>query len=247
MSLTNGLVAQLVHRNYTIPGWVLTTFNDYGDNSDRNVELRVTTTSQMTFSDSLNSIRFSGGGDAAEQATQGFILLTIIHFIIITGLLVTMRNMPKNGVVLVFTDNPSKNLGLQDELIALRNEKAITIFFVLAPRYYGTVNDASWKVFDNLSGGRIYNLANFDRAQFFNEVVQIIGSTCAGTAEADTVGSSAAYPASPDISLPALTDICTQDAASTSVRSRQTPPSLRGWETEPEQFFLPKEESPIQD
>ena len=116
--------------------------------------------------------------------------LYLVHLILLPGLSVTLQKMPHNGVVLLFTDSPSKNLQLEAELIAIRDEKKITIFVVLTPGYFGTKHDASWKVYVNLSEGRIYDLLNFDKDQFFQEVVHVIGSSCAGKVSSDLVGSS---------------------------------------------------------
>ena len=74
--LTNELLSIVANQNYTIPNWVLTTFNDHGDNITQNVDLRLETTSMAHFSSSLNLIRFSGGGDDSEQAMQGSIVST---------------------------------------------------------------------------------------------------------------------------------------------------------------------------
>lgn len=201
--LTNELLSIVANQNYTIPNWVLTTFNDHGDNITQNVDLRLETTSMAHFSSSLNLIRFSGGGDDSEQAMQ--------------GLYVTLDKMPHNGVVLLFTDSPTKNLHLQAQLIAMRDEKEITIFVVLTPGYFGTKHDASWKVYVNLSEGRIYDLLNFDKDQFFQEVVHVIGSSCAGKVSSDLFS------------------------------ARVVPDLTHGWETRPEEFFLPKEDSPAQE
>ena len=71
MSLTNGLLDELVALDFIIPMWVLTTFNDFGPGLEENVELRVVTTDVSEFRTSINDITFSGGGDLAERATQG--------------------------------------------------------------------------------------------------------------------------------------------------------------------------------
>lgn len=81
MSLANGIVTELVDLAYVIPAWVLTTFNDYGDgNITKNVDLRIVTDDVDAFNASLNSIVFSGGGDTAEEATQGWTAWKFIYF-----------------------------------------------------------------------------------------------------------------------------------------------------------------------
>ena len=88
-----------------------------------------------------------------------------------------------HGVVLVFTDAPTKNLDLETELTNLRDTKSIKIIVVLAPQYGqgGTVGDPSYQLYERLSENRVYNMNEFNKTQFLAEVVQIIGEDCGGT------------------------------------------------------------------
>jgi len=187
MALSNGLIDNIVALNYMIPKWVLVTFNDYPSTVPSkttetsssptdtpspsteadialNTDLRIVTDKVSLFKSSLNNITFSGGGDGPERATQ--------------GLWVTLDNLPKHGIALVFTDHQSKDLDMESALIELRDAKNIKIFVVLAPKYRGTVGDASWNLYTRLSEGRIYNMKDFNATQFLNEVVQVVGETC---------------------------------------------------------------------
>merc|ERR1719369_2205437 len=164
MSLTNGILSQLAEDGFNIPTWVLTTFNDHGDDHVENTKLVVTTSNIKEMNASLNAIRFSGGGDGPERATEGMLL--------------TLQNLPQHGVVLVFTDHQTKDLDLVDDIIALKNKKDIEIYIALAPSYNGRVGDESWIAYQNISNGNIFNLADFSRDQFISDIVQIIGKSC---------------------------------------------------------------------
>jgi len=129
-----------------------------------NTDLRIVTDDVDLFRTSLNDITFSGGGDGPERATQ--------------GLWVTLTNLPKHGIALLFTDHQSKDLDMEPALTELRDKKNIKIFVVLTPKYSGSVGDASYEVYSRLSEGRIYNMADFNATQFLNEVVQVVGETC---------------------------------------------------------------------
>ena len=82
--------------------------------------------------------------------------------------------MPQHGVVLVFLDSTTKDQDLLDDVVALRDEKEIKIFVVYAPRMTsGSVGDASWTVLNTVSEGRIYDMSEFNRTHFIEEVTQV--------------------------------------------------------------------------
>merc|ERR1712106_270577 len=167
MSLTNGIIDKLLMDNFTIPRWVLTTFSDgqpYHVDHEENTNLRIVTNNVHSFSSSLNTISFSGGGDGPERATQGILL--------------TLQNLPMYGVAMVVTDHQTKDLDLLEDIIALKNAKKQKVFLVLAPRYAGTVDDESWKAYKAISDGHMYNMADFNKASFISEVVVQIGQNC---------------------------------------------------------------------
>ena len=94
------------------------------------------------------------------------------------GILLTLENLPMYGLALVFTDHQTKDVGLLDEIIALRNKKKIKIFIALAPSYSGSIGDDSWVAYDKISEGRIFNMADFNKSTFVSEVVVVIGENC---------------------------------------------------------------------
>ena len=68
-----------VSANYLIPTWVLTTFNDYYnqtsesyvDNITLNAELRVVSHDSSDILDSMDNIQYCKGFDKPERLTQG--------------------------------------------------------------------------------------------------------------------------------------------------------------------------------
>ena len=94
------------------------------------------------------------------------------------GILLTLENLPMYGLALVFTDHQTKDVGLLDEIIALRNKKKIKIFIALAPSYSGSIGDDSWVAYDKISEGRIFNMADLNKTTFVSEVVVVIGELC---------------------------------------------------------------------
>ena len=97
------------------------------------------------------------------------------------GLLLTLQTMPQHGVVLVFLDTTTKDQDLLDDVVALRDEKEIKIFVVYAPRMTsGSVGDASWTVLNTVSEGRIYDMSEFNRTLFVEEVTQVKLETALG-------------------------------------------------------------------
>ena len=100
------------------------------------------------------------------------------------GLLLTLQTMPQHGVVLVFLDTTTKDQDLLDDVVALRDEKEIKIFVVYAPKMntkVGSVGDPSWTVLNTVSEGRIYDMSEFNRTLFIEEVTQVKLETALGT------------------------------------------------------------------
>ena len=59
---------------------------------------------------------FDGGRDSRERLTQ--------------GLLVALQNAPDRSLIVVFTDNGTKDLDLEKEIIRVKNGKQIEVFIV---------------------------------------------------------------------------------------------------------------------
>ena len=72
-----------------------------------------------------------------------------------------MQNMPPKGVVVVFTDAPTKNYNLESEINSYKNVNDLDVIFALVPTYNedddsGTWHHESWQIYDRLSGGKIF-------------------------------------------------------------------------------------------
>merc|ERR1719270_1717901 len=69
---------------------------------------------------------YNGGRDSKERMSQ--------------GLLVALQNASPKSLVVVFTDNGSKDLNLEKEIVRLRKDKECEVFIVLTPAYEGKFN-----------------------------------------------------------------------------------------------------------
>merc|ERR1712203_730031 len=66
-------------------------------------------------------------------------LLTEVHSKerLLQGLLVAATKTPEKSLIVVFTDNGTKDLKLKDEIMRLKKEKSLEIYLVLTPEYEG--------------------------------------------------------------------------------------------------------------
>lgn len=164
-----GLVDALKSKGTEVSTWTLTTFNDvnaalgFEEIDSSNVKLITTTDNADTFRQSMTAITHSGEGDGPERATQ--------------GLLFTMQNMPPKGIAVVFTDHQTKNYNLESDINSLRTDKNLDVIVVLAPKYSGSANDASWQVYDRVSDG-VFDMETSTLDQLVTEVSQRAEAKC---------------------------------------------------------------------
>ena len=78
---------------------------------------------------SLKFESYDGGRDSKERLTQ--------------GLMVALEVATPRTLIVVFTDNGSKDLFLEDEIIALREQKRCEVYIVLTPAYEGKITGKS--------------------------------------------------------------------------------------------------------
>ena len=78
---------------------------------------------------SLKFESYDGGRDSKERLTQ--------------GLMVALQVATPRTLIVVFTDNGSKDLFLEDEIISLREEKQCEVYIVLTPAYEGKITGKS--------------------------------------------------------------------------------------------------------
>ena len=95
-----------------------------------NVEAFEQATSSLVFES------YNGGRDSKERLAQ--------------GLLVALQNAPPRSLIVVFTDNGSKDLNLETEIIRLRKAKECEVFIVLTPAYEGRLNGPSLPAFGRM-------------------------------------------------------------------------------------------------
>lgn len=148
-NLTQQVVERIIEVEANIPSYRLITFNDFGPDFRRNVDLRVATTDVFEFKQGIIGLTFEsfdGGRDSKERLMQ--------------GLLAAVQTTPEKSLVVVFTDNGSKDLNLRGEIIRVAKEKQITIYIVLTPIFEGFPNDPSLRVYADVS----------DQVFFINEV-----------------------------------------------------------------------------
>ena len=78
---------------------------------------------------SLKFESYDGGRDSKERLAQ--------------GLMVALEVATPGTLIVVFTDNGSKDLFLEDEIIALRERKRCEVYIVLTPAYEGRITGKS--------------------------------------------------------------------------------------------------------
>ena len=102
---------------------------------------------------SLKFESYDGGRDSKERLTQ--------------GLMVALEVATPGTLIVVFTDNGSKDLFLEDEIIALREQKRCEVYIVLTPAYEGRITGKSLPSYGRMGqvGDKIF--------QVFQNIFQI--------------------------------------------------------------------------
>jgi len=139
-NLTQKVVDRIVETNVNIANYQLVTFNDYGPDINRNVKVFPATKDVIRFREDTMALKFEsfdGGRDSKERLLQ--------------GLLVAATKAPEKSLIVVFTDNGSKDLKLKDEILRLKKEKLLEIYLVMTPEYEGNPRDKSLGVYDEVA------------------------------------------------------------------------------------------------
>ena len=92
-------------------------FNDKGNDINENVEVREATDDVVRFKQEIIGLEFesyNGGRDSKERLMQ--------------GLKIAVLQSPPKSLIVVFTDNGSKNLKLKNDIMRMKKEKNIEIF-----------------------------------------------------------------------------------------------------------------------
>ena len=95
------------------------------------------------------------------------------------GIQVTLDAMPDNGVILVFTDEGSTRLALENSIAEKARRKNVKIFFALVRE---GVSRKSMQVYERLSEKRIFRTPstngqlNLDTKTFFEAVIRQVSN-----------------------------------------------------------------------
>ncbi len=163
-NLTQKVVERIQEIQANIPSYHLVTFNDYGPDMRRNVDYRLDTNDVIEFKQEIISLvfeSFDGGRDSRERLMQ--------------GLIGALNQAPEKSLIVVFTDNGSKDLNLKRLALQRKREKNITVYIVLTPIFEGFPNDPSLRVYDEVADQVFY--INEVGADFFLGSVEAFEET----------------------------------------------------------------------
>lgn len=163
--MTQRVVERIQETNTNIPSYLLVTFNDRGNDINANVDVRQATDDVIRFKQEIIGLEFEsydGGRDSKERLMQ--------------GLLRAVEESPEKSLVVVFTDNGSKNLKLKTEVMRIKEEKGIEIYIVLTPIYEGWPNDKSLDIYDQVAEVFFINEVGAD--QFLGKVEEFEEGNC---------------------------------------------------------------------
>merc|ERR1740128_1378773 len=164
-NLTMKVVDTIRKDKINIPRYQLVTFNDFGPAINRNVRLEIDTNDVIAFGRKTANLKFesyNGGRDSKERLTQ--------------GLLVALQNSSPKSLIVVFTDNGSKDLGLEKEIVRLRERNECEVYIVLTPEYEGRANGKSLPVYNRL--GKVFEISQVGADSFLQKVEEFEEGNC---------------------------------------------------------------------
>merc|ERR1712226_518735 len=183
-------IVNLVNSGSHIPKWILTDFKANGYFNDSS-GVRVVTDTQDPEQLKTDVTSLPIGGCGQEE-----VLLAIQR---------TLGVMPDNGVILVFTDEPTTQLDLESAVTAEATRKNVKVFFDLL----GDPGQESEQVYERVSEGRVFRAnstagtLDFDSKSFFDAIIyQVQHTSCvvattppAGTTDPGTTPGTTSPPA----------------------------------------------------
>ena len=92
------------------------------------------------------------------------------------GLLVALQNASSKSLVVVFTDNGSKDLNLEKDIIRLKQEKECEVFIVLTPVYEGKLNGPSLPAYGRM--GKVFLINEVGADSFLRDVEVFEETNC---------------------------------------------------------------------
>jgi len=164
-NLTMKVVSNIMKDDINIPRYQLISFNDYGPDIRRNVRLELDTTDVRKFGQAAAAIKFesyNGGRDSKERLTQ--------------GLYIALQNALEKSLIVVFTDNGTKNLNLEKEILRLKAEKECEVFIVLTPEFEGRANGKSLPLYSRL--GKVFLISDVGAESFLTQVEEYEENNC---------------------------------------------------------------------
>jgi len=164
-NLTGKVVESITNKRVNIPRYTLVTFNDYGPDIKKNVEVVLDTSDIKEFGRATANLRFEsfdGGRDSRERMTQ--------------GLVVALRSAAPRTLIVVFTDNGTKDLRLENEIVRLREEKDIEIYIVLTPEFEGYFNGKSLPAYGRM--GKVFLIDEVGSDIFLKQVQEFETNNC---------------------------------------------------------------------
>ena len=105
---------------------------------------------------------FDGGRDSKERLTQ--------------GLLVALQNAPERSLIVVFTDNGTKDLDLEKEIVRIKKSKGIEVFIVLTPAYEGRFRGPSLPAYGRM--GKVFLINEVGADSFLRDVEVFEENNC---------------------------------------------------------------------
>ena len=92
------------------------------------------------------------------------------------GLLFALKNAPERSLIVVFTDQGSKDLNLETEIVNLKTSKDIEVFIVLTPAYGGSSSDPDLAAYGRM--GKVFKINEIGADNFPREVEVEVESNC---------------------------------------------------------------------
>ena len=92
---------------------------------------------------------------------------------------VLFEKMERNGLIMIFTDSPTKDLDLMESLLKKQVEMNLAVITVFYPKYRGQCEDESWKFYKKL--GPVFELEddkNKVRSLMRTALKFLFGSQC---------------------------------------------------------------------
>lgn len=164
-NLTMRVTDRIMKDNINIPRFQLISFNDYGREINRNVQLVIDTDDVRAFAKKTAGLvfeSFDGGRDSRERLTQ--------------GLLVALQNAPERSLIVVFTDNGTKDLNLEREIVRMKKSKNIEVFIVLTPAYEGRFNGPDLPAYGRM--GKVFLINEVGADSFLRDVEVFEENNC---------------------------------------------------------------------